>query len=137
VSVRTVRSLLAAATAGAALTLSACGGGPSSAAAAPASAAPSPAAPSPVVSTSPVATTSVSIANFAFSPAAITVKVGATVTWTNKDQDAHTVAITGAPVSQPLQNGDTYTHTFAQPGTYSYLCTIHPFMRGVVVVTAG
>jgi plastocyanin len=142
VSVSTTRSLLAAAAAGAALTLSACGGGPAPAAAAPASAAPatatpSTAAPSPVNTSNPVATTSVNIANFAFSPAAITVKAGVTVTWTNQDEDAHTVAITGAPVSQPLQNGDKYTHTFAQPGTYSYLCTIHPFMRGVVVVTAG
>ena len=103
----------------------------------PSQAAPSPAASSPAVATSPVATTSVSIANFAFSPAAITVKAGATVTWTNQDEDAHTVAITGAPVSQPLQNGDTFTHVFAQPGTYSYLCTIHPYMRGMVVVTAA
>jgi plastocyanin len=142
VSVSRTRSLLAATAAGAALTLSACGGGPPPAAAAqaptaPSQAAQSPAASSSAVTTSPVATTSVSIANFAFSPAAITVKAGATVTWTNRDEDAHTVAITGAPVSQPLQNGDTFTHVFARPGTYSYLCTIHPFMRGMVVVTAG
>jgi plastocyanin len=122
------------AVAGAALVASACGG-----AAQPAAAATTP-TPSPSPSTAaanPVATTSVSIANFAFSPAAITVKAGSTVTWTNQDQDAHTVAITGSPVSQPLQNGDTFTHAFGQPGTYSYLCTIHPFMRGMVVVTAG
>ncbi|HKF19863.1 MAG TPA: cupredoxin family copper-binding protein [Candidatus Dormibacteraeota bacterium] len=84
-----------------------------------------------------VATESVEIANFAFSPAVITVKVGATVTWTNKDQDAHTVAITGAGVSKPLQSGDSYAHTFGQPGTYSYRCTIHPNMRGMVVVTSA
>ena len=136
-SVPRTRSLLATAAAGAALTLSACGGGPPPAAAAQAPATPSPAATSPAAPASPVATTSVSIANFAFSPAAIMVKAGAAVTWTNQDQDAHTVAITGAPVSQPLQNGDTFTHVFAQPGTYSYLCTIHPYMRGMVVVTAG
>ena len=141
-SVPSIRSLLAATAAGAALTLPACGGGPPPAAGAqapvtPSQAAPSPAASAPAATTSPVATTSVSIANFAFSPAAITVKAGATVTWTNRDQDAHTVAITGAPVSQPLQNGDTFTHVFAQPGTYSYLCTIHPYMRGMVVVTAA
>lgn len=84
-----------------------------------------------------VATKSVEIANFAFSPAVITVKVGATVTWTNKDEDAHTVAITGAGVSEPLQSGDSYAHTFGQPGTYSYRCTIHPNMRGMVVVTSA
>ena len=84
-----------------------------------------------------VATKSVEIANFAFSPAVITVKVGATVTWTNKDEDAHTVAITSAAVSKPLQSGDSYAHTFDQPGTYSYRCTIHPNMRGMVVVTSA
>jgi plastocyanin len=36
-----------------------------------------------------------------------------------------------------MQGGDTYTHTFSQPGTYSYICTIHPYMHGMVVVTAG
>lgn len=84
-----------------------------------------------------VATKSIEIANFAFSPAVITVKVGATVTWTNKDEDAHTVAITGAAVSKPLQSGDSYAHTFGQPGTYTYRCTIHPNMRGMVVVTTA
>jgi plastocyanin len=59
------------------------------------------------------------------------------VTWTNQDQDAHTVAITGQPASPPLQNADSYMHTFAQPGTYPYSCSIHPYMRGMVVVTAG
>jgi len=84
----------------------------------------------------PVATTSVDIVNFAFTPAVITVRSGAAVTWTNKDADAHTVGITGAPVSRPLQTGEAYVHTFGQPGTYSYKCTIHPQMRGTVVVTS-
>ncbi len=84
-----------------------------------------------------VATKSVEISNFAFSPAVITVKVGATVTWTNKDEDAHTVAIVGTAVSKPLQTGDSYAHTFGQPGTYTYRCTIHPNMRGMVVVTSA
>lgn len=84
----------------------------------------------------PVATTSVDIVNFTFTPAVITVKSGAAVTWTNKDGDAHTVAITGAPVSRPLQNGEAYVHTFSQSGTYSYICTIHPNMHGTVVVTS-
>lgn len=87
--------------------------------------------------TNAVATKSVEIANFAFSPTVITVEVGATVTWTNKDEDAHTVAITGTAVSKPLQSGDSYAHTFGQPGTYTYRCTIHPNMRGMVVVTSA
>jgi plastocyanin len=133
VSGPTIRSLLAAAAGGIALTLTACGGSPAPVPAAATSPTPS----RPAAATSPVAATSVSIVNFAFSPAAVTVKAGATVTWTNRDEDAHTVAIAGAPTSAPLQNGDTFTHTFAQPGSYSYLCTIHPYMRGMVVVTAG
>jgi len=85
-----------------------------------------------------VATNTVSIKNFAFDPPAITVKVGATVTWTNADQDPHTVTSDGksGPLnSKPLNQGDTYQYTFAQAGTFSYLCTIHPFMTATVTVT--
>ena len=129
---RTAASLLALA-ALAALATSACGGPAAPAAAAPAR----PTASAPAPPPSPVAATSVDIANFAFSPAVITVRAGATVTWTNRDEDAHTVAITGTPVSPPLQSGDAFTHRFDRPGTYSYVCSIHPSMRGMVVVTAG
>ena len=86
----------------------------------------------------PVATNSVSIKNFAFAPASITVKAGTTVTWTNADQDAHTVTSDGksGPLnSKPLNPGESYQHTFTQAGTYSYLCTIHPFMTATVTVT--
>jgi amicyanin len=86
-----------------------------------------------------VATQSVKIKEFAFGPASITVKVGATVTWTNGDQDPHTVtsqAKDGPLKSATLNNGDTYQYTFTKAGTYDYLCTIHPFMTGTVVVTA-
>jgi len=127
-------ALLAAGLAG--LALAACGGGSQPAAASAAAASPTPAAAAQPPAGA-VAASAVDLANFAFSPAAITVKAGTTVTWTNRDEDAHTVAISGSPVSRPLQTGETYTHTFAQPGTYSYLCTIHPTMRGTVVVTAG
>ena len=120
------------------LTLAACGGGAAASQAATAAPTRAPAAAtSPSAAASPVATTSVRIANFAFSPPAIAVRAGATVTWTNEDEDAHTVAIGGVPASQPLQNGDTFAHTFSRPGTYAYVCTIHPYMRGMVVVTAG
>ena len=86
----------------------------------------------------PVATNTVSIKNFAFDPAVITVKVGTTVTWTNSDQDPHTVTSDGksGPLnSKPLNAGDTYQYTFTQAGTFSYLCTIHPFMTATVTVT--
>lgn len=86
-----------------------------------------------------VATDQVIISNFAFSPATITVKVGTTVTWTNHDQDAHTVSFRSGPegkkTSQPMQMGDTYTFTFTKAGTVAYICSIHPYMHGTVEVT--
>ncbi|EFL07708.1 MULTISPECIES: cupredoxin domain-containing protein [Actinomycetes] len=80
----------------------------------------------------------VAIKDFAFAPAATTVKKGTTVTWTNQDQDAHTVTSTGSggPLRSPtLQTGQSYQYTFSTPGTFEYLCTIHPFMTATVTVT--
>lgn len=77
------------------------------------------------------------IDNFAFGPATLTVKRGTTVTWINKDGDAHTVTAVGAkPLfgSNPLDTGDSFSFTFSAPGTYAYFCKIHPTMKGVVVV---
>jgi plastocyanin len=78
----------------------------------------------------------VTIKNFGFTPAAVTVREGTTVTWTNTDEEPHTVTATGGPFrSGALGAGGTYRYTFTKPGRYPYLCTIHPFMRGTVVVT--
>jgi plastocyanin len=83
-----------------------------------------------------VTTNAVSIANFAFSPATVTVRVGATVTWTNTDEEPHTVVAPGTGVkSAALGTGAKYSYTFTKPGSFSYFCSIHPFMRGTVVVT--
>jgi len=86
----------------------------------------------------PVAANAVTIKGFAFVPAAITVKAGTTVTWTNQDSDAHTVTSqhdSGPLGSTALNTGQSYSYTFTKPGTYSYLCTIHPFMTATVTVT--
>jgi len=86
----------------------------------------------------PVAGNAVAIKNFTFSPPVLTVKVGTKVTWTNQDSDAHTVTSqgSGGPLnSQAMNTGDTISYTFAKPGTYRYLCTIHPFMTATVTVT--
>jgi plastocyanin len=84
----------------------------------------------------PVATNAVAIQNFAFSPAILTVKVGTTVTWTNRDQDAHTTTATSGGFQSPtLNTGQSYQYTFTTPGRFEYLCTIHPFMTATVVVT--
>ncbi|MHA6765536.1 cupredoxin domain-containing protein [Streptacidiphilus sp. PAMC 29251] len=87
----------------------------------------------------PVSGDTVAIKGFAFAPAALVVKVGATVTWTNQDGDAHTVTSqgSGGPLhSAALATGQSYSHRFTAPGTYPYLCTIHPFMTATVTVTA-
>lgn len=75
------------------------------------------------------------IQNFAFNPNSITVPVGTTVTWTNRDSAVHNaISDTGAFASENLNQGESYSFTFTQAGTYPYTCTIHPQMKGTVVV---
>ena len=87
-----------------------------------------------------VATDKVTMQNIAFSPADITVKKGTTVTWTNNDAVEHTVTEddgqTG-PSAPPLSQGQSYTFTFNQAGTFHYHCTIHSEMTGTVTVTGS
>ncbi|MBI5090741.1 MAG: cupredoxin family copper-binding protein [Actinobacteria bacterium] len=79
---------------------------------------------------------SVAIADFAFTPPELTVAVGTTVTWTNGDSFAHTVdAADDTFVSESLDQGATFTHTFDAAGTFAYICGIHPSMAATVVVT--
>ncbi|AKK30224.1 hypothetical protein AB431_03985 [Mycobacterium sp. EPa45] len=83
----------------------------------------------------PVAGTAVSITNFAFAPANLSVKVGDTVTWTNKDEEPHNVVASDGSFRSPgMDANGTYSYTFTKPGTVDYICGIHPFMRGTVVV---
>ena len=73
--------------------------------------------------------------NFDFAPMAITVPVGATVTWKNLDGEPHTVvSAEGVFRSGALDQNDTYTFKFNKPGTYKYVCSIHPKMMASVVV---
>jgi plastocyanin len=75
------------------------------------------------------------INDFAFSPETITLKVGSAVTWTNQDPFAHSVkSADGSFVSQDLQQGQTFSATFTTAGTFAYICGIHTFMTGTVVV---
>jgi len=81
------------------------------------------------------APTVVTIDNFTFNPQRITVKAGATVTWTNKDDIPHAVAATGrAFKSKVLDTDNSYSFTFNMPGNYAYFCSLHPHMTGTVVV---
>jgi len=86
--------------------------------------------------TSVPAEVEVKIAGFAFDPASVTVKVGTTVKWTNQDSAAHTVtADDGSWNSGSLAKGQSFSQVFTQAGTYTYQCTVHPSMKGTVVVT--
>ena len=76
----------------------------------------------------------VTIDNFTFSPAEITVQRGEQVRWVNQDDIPHVVAADGAFTSPPLDTGDDYARTFAEPGRYEYFCAIHPHMKGTIIV---
>ena len=77
----------------------------------------------------------VNIDNFVFGPQTITVPVGATVIWTNKDDIPHTsVSTEGVFKSKVLDTDEKFSYTFTKAGTYPYYCTIHPKMTGQVVV---
>jgi plastocyanin len=90
-----------------------------------ASSAPSPAA----------ATMEVKIDNFSFGPTSITVAVGTTVTWTNRDDIPHTVVSTdGVFKSKVMDTDEKFSFTFTKAGTFAYFCSIHPKMTGTVVV---
>lgn len=77
--------------------------------------------------------TTVAISGFAYKPATLKTTVGATVTWRSDDAAPHTV--TGEQLSsRQLGKGGSFRHRFARAGTFSYVCALHPGMRGKVVV---
>ena len=83
------------------------------------------------------ATVEVKIDSFSFGPATVTVAVGTTVTWINRDDIPHTVVSTDDPKafkSKVLDTDEKFSYTFAKPGTYPYFCSVHPKMTGTVVV---
>jgi plastocyanin len=80
----------------------------------------------------------VDIKNMAFTPSQISVDKGGTVTWTNNDSVTHTVvddlSNVGGPNSGDIAPGNTYSFTFNKTGSFQYHCSIHPSMRGTIVV---
>lgn len=77
----------------------------------------------------------VKIDNFSFGPVAITVSVGTTVTWINRDDIPHTVVSTDKVFkSKVLDTDEKFSYTFTKAGEYPYFCSIHPKMTGKVVV---
>ena len=93
-----------------------------------ATAAPAEASPGPAVGG-----TAITISNFSFTPALLTVAAGATVTWTNSDSTAHAVRFPDQD-GPAIATGASYSRTFSAPGSYTYQCSIHPYMTGTVVV---
>lgn len=95
-------------------------------------------APAPKTTPEPTPTTApfeVDISGFAFLPPTITVATGTTVTWTNLDAARHTV--TSETIlfdSGNLVRNAAFSHSFTDRGRFSYYCTIHPSMRGEIIV---
>jgi amicyanin len=85
-----------------------------------------------------VATNEVEIEDYAFKPEIIKVKVGTTVTWTNKDSVEHNIVADeqsdDAPNGPLLNKGESYSFTFEKTGTYGYHCDPHPYMKATVIV---
>lgn len=102
--------------------------------------------PTPPVTTSPVTNppsgggtpagpARVTIIDFDFSPSLLTVEQGTTVTWTNGGLARHTVAAGDGSFHSPdVRSGQVFTRTFTTPGTFAYICDIHPDMKGTIAV---
>jgi plastocyanin len=87
------------------------------------------------VSAAAASPATVKIDNFAFAPATLTITVGTTVTWKNEDDSPHRIGDKdGTFKSAALDTDDSFSHTFATPGKYPYICTIHPYMVGKIIV---
>ena len=81
--------------------------------------------------------TKVVIGNFAFGPPMLRVKAGTTVTWVNHDDIPHSIVCPPLSLhSHPMDTDELFSFTFAKAGVYNYLCGLHPFMHGQVVVSA-
>lgn len=108
----------------------------------PVAAVPAPTTPAPPAAAAPSNTASVTIQNFSFNPQTLTVAPGTTVTWTNTDAIQHTVTRDDRSVdSGLLGQGDTFSFTFNDPGTFGYFCIPHGSpgagMSGTVIVSGG
>jgi plastocyanin len=77
----------------------------------------------------------IAIQSFQFVPAILTVAPGTAVTWVNKDEEPHNVVSPDRAFrSKAIDGGEKFTNVFDKPGTYNYICAVHPHMRGTVIV---
>ena len=97
--------------------------------------------PAPATTASPSSASSsggvtIKAAGFAFNPTSVTVKKGQKVTWTNSDSAPHNVTSSDGTIkSKDFTNGQSFTYTATKPGTFHYICTIHPQMKATLTVT--
>jgi plastocyanin len=77
----------------------------------------------------------ISIQAFQFVPAILTVKAGTAITWVNHDEEPHNVVSPERVFrSKAIDGGEKFTVVLDKPGTYNYLCAVHPHMRGKIIV---
>jgi plastocyanin len=97
------------------------------------------AAPAPAAAKAGGGAGTVTMANIAFHPTRVTVRVGQAVQWSNEDGVPHTVKAVSGPSFQSgtIQPGQHYRYQPARPGRIDYVCTIHPNMKGTIEVTKG
>ena len=77
----------------------------------------------------------IAVQEFKFAPAVLTVRVGTTVTWTNHDEETHTItSATGVFASAGLGHEEGFSQIFTRPGRYEYFCALHPHMKAAVLV---
>jgi plastocyanin len=89
----------------------------------------------PSAGAGPQTAVAVQIDNFHYTPPTLVVAPGTTVTWKNDDDSPHRIGDkNGTFKSAALDTDDTFSHTFAAPGEYPYICTIHPYMVGKIIV---
>jgi|SRR5687768_2357619 len=95
-------------------------------------------APDPKPKAVAAASGSVTISDFSYSPGTITINQGDTVTWVNNGPTPHSAtSSSGAFDTGIYPKGQSRSHTFNEAGTFAYICTPHPFMKGTVVVQAS
>jgi len=95
-----------------------------------------PATPVAPAATAEAMAATVDIADFMFTPGELEIEVGTSVTWTNQDQSDHTVTAEDDTFnSRILNQGDSFDQRFDDAGSYPYICALHPFMKGSIVVS--
>ena len=78
------------------------------------------------------------IDNFTFAPTPLVVRPGTRVTWVNRDDIPHSIVVPSLKVrSHAMDTDQTFDFTFADAGTYDYICGLHPHMMGQLVVRAA